>query len=270
MDNAGEVLQGAPKYAGPDDAIPHAELFEAVPFTRGEKLVQLMGIVLNVVACLAGAAFVVRHIELLVSGWPYVLLAIAVATYLADLASGVLHWTFDTWFDETRTSFRRMVVMVREHHIYPQRIFRYGLREELGVMSWFSLMVTASLLTVVLVRIGGTSAFDLALVVGALAFSLEISFSLEFHKIGHRFHPGRMVRALQTAGLILSPEHHMRHHSREHDNHYCLINGIADKTLGRLGFFRGLERACSVLTGAVPRADDRAWRRRFGRWVGPA
>ena len=57
----------------------------------------------------------------------------------------------------------------------------------------------------------------------------------------------------------------MRHHSGRHDENYSLITGIADRTLGRLGAFRALERCITAMTGAVPRASDRDWAMRYGR-----
>ena len=93
----------------------------------------------------------------------------------------------------------------------------------------------------------------------------EIVFMLEFHKFGHRMRRGRTVRVLQRAGLLLSPEFHLRHHSGAHDQNYCLITGAADRTLGRLGLFRGLERVITAVTGAQPSADDLEWCRRYGR-----
>jgi ubiquitin-conjugating enzyme E2 variant len=91
---------------------------------------------------------------------------------------------------------------------------------------------------------------------------------LEFHKCGHRVRGVRAVRALQRLHLLLSPEHHLRHHSGRHDRNYCLITGIADRTLGRLGAFRGLERLISAASGAVPRQNDEVWLRRYGRGLG--
>lgn len=46
---------------------------------------------------------------------------------------------------------------------------------------------------------------------------------------------------LQRCGLLLLVSHYSRHHLGNHDRNYCLINGWADRSLGRLGLFRGLE-----------------------------
>jgi ubiquitin-conjugating enzyme E2 variant len=80
----------------------------------------------------------------------------------------------------------------------------------------------------------------------------------EYHKWGHRQRRRPVARLAQRCGLLLSPDHHLRHHRGAHDSHYCLINGMADRTLGCLGLFRGLERVITAVTGAEPRAEDHA------------
>jgi ubiquitin-conjugating enzyme E2 variant len=75
------------------------------------------------------------------------------------------------------------------------------------------------------------------------------------------------VRLLQMSGLLLSMPHHIRHHSGNHDVNYCIVNGWADRTLGRLGLFRGLEWLVARFAGAVPQENDHDWLRRFGRAV---
>ncbi len=72
---------------------------------------------------------------------------------------------------------------------------------------------------------------------------------------------------MQRSGLLLSNRHHMQHHGGNHDFNYCIVNGWADRTLGRLGLFRGLEWVVERTTGAKPQRDDHEWLRRFGRQV---
>ena len=101
----------------------------------------------------------------------------------------------------------------------------------------------------------------------AVVFDLLLVSMLEFHKCGHRARNPRWIRLLQRSGLLLSVPHHIRHHSGNHDVNYCIINGWADRTLGRLGLFRALEWAIARSSGAVPQSNDHEWLRRFGRKV---
>ncbi|TCO15712.1 TMEM189-like protein [Kribbella steppae] len=262
-------IGAAPKFVGPNESAPGAELFDPPPFRPGEIVSHIVGGLLNAAVCAIGLIHALRYADLSWTHTAWALCALVTATYLADLASGILHWMFDTWFDETRGAVRRMVLLVREHHIYPQRIFRYGLKQEFGLMSWFGLLGASPAIAASILGAGLPSDVRFALAIAGASYSIELAFSLELHKIGHIFKPGRTIKALQFAHLILSPEHHMKHHSREHDNNYCLVNGWADATLGRIGLFRTLEQIVSTATQARPRENDRRWRLRFGRWVEP-
>ena len=76
-------------------------------------------------------------------------------------------------------------------------------------------------------------------VLAAVVFSVLLVTMLEFHKCGHRARQPRWVRLLQKSGLLLSVTTTSGTTSGNHDYNYCLINGWADRTLGRLGLFRG-------------------------------
>lgn len=247
-------------------ALDEAPLDYAIgPLSAADRVLHVLGGSCNAVVTLWALAFLVAHAGVVADRWLFALAGVAVGTYVADLVSGLLHWAFDTWFHEDQPVVRRMVLLVREHHTHPDRIFRYHFRQDAGMLSWFALVVTAPVAWSAVTPGGAPGGVRVMLAVAAVTMSVEIVTMFEFHKCGHRVHRGELVRALQRFHLLLSPEHHLRHHSGRHDRNYCLITGVADRTLGRLGLFRALERVISALTGAVPRENDRAWRRRFGR-----
>jgi len=257
-----------PKWAIPPKG--DGDEFQTDPFSRGEIAVHVAGALLNGVPTLAMIALLAGHLDALAAAWPWTLAMILAGLYAADFVSGLLHWAFDTWFNERNNSVRRMVLLVREHHIYPGRIFSYGIWYEAGVLSWFALVLSWPLFTLTLMPGLLPAPERYSPAVAGVTVSLCVVFMLEFHKVGHRVRRGRLVRLLQRSRLLLSAEHHLRHHAREHDGYYCLINGWADLTLGSLGIFRALERILSAVTGAIPRENDREWRRRYGRYVRPA
>jgi len=246
-----------------------SEFFQFLPFKRSEIATHVAGGMLNATACGFAGRALLKDRHSLRRRWPSTVLAVAAGIYSADVVSGLLHWAFDTWFDQTNTAFQRIIRIVREHHIYPQKIFNYAAHEEVGLMSWFGLLGFVPVCLSYITRTKPERTVAPTVLTASLVYSLSITFSLELHKQGHQFQPGRLCRALQASHVILSPELHMKHHAREHDAYYCIVNGLGDLTLGRLGLFRFLESAITALTGVKPRENDRQWRRRFGRWVAP-
>ena len=250
---------------------PPGDPFAVEPYTPREVRVHLLGAALNALVWLAAVAWLAAAWRQAAPSLLGVALAILAGLYAADLLSGLLHWAFDTWFDDGLGFIRRMVLQVREHHIHPGRIFKIHFTQDAGTLSWIALLLVAPWLAAAWLAgpaPGAASgaarglAYPLA---AAVVFDPLLVFMLEFHKCGHRPCGPAWVRALQRLGLVLPVRHHLTHHSGNHDVNYCLINGWADRTLGRLGLFRGLERLIQRHTGAVPQRDDEEWFRRFGR-----
>lgn len=79
----------------------------------------------------------------------------------------------------------------------------------------------------------------LVLLFGALFGSLVPTIHAWAH---HPRHPSRVVRLLQSAGLLLSPREHARHHRGEGSEYrsYALLNGWSNTLLDR--FFSGPPR----------------------------
>lgn len=265
---AADRVMSLPKWTPAGVHIPEGNAFDAGPFGRSEVALHVVGGVLNVAVTTRGVSFLAANFESSWPAWPWYVVGVGAGMYTADLASGVLHWTFDTWFDENVRLAHRMILIVREHHVYPQLIFKYPVSQEVGLMSWFGLLGSAPVVLLVTRRAMRPSV-GVAAILGVLTFDVLVTLSLELHKFGHTFTPGPTLRTLQKLGLVLSAKQHMRHHAGEHDSHYCIVNGWADATLGRLGFFRMLEALAGSITGSAPRANDRVWRRRYGRWVSP-
>ena len=73
----------------------------------------------------------------------------------------------------------------------------------------------------------------------------------QFHKWAHTKNPASWVRLLQRANLILSPEHHVVHHTSPRDKYYCITVGWMNPVLDKIQFFRFCEAA---ITRIHPRA----------------
>ncbi len=224
---------------------------------------QVVGAVANAGCVLAGGVWLAAHWQTAAPAWYFIVVAVACGMYLADLISGLLHWAFDTWFDETVGSIHRMVITVREHHLYPNRVHEFSFAEHAGPLSWLALLATGPWILLAVLA-PGASALRFYLVCTLAVTSILVVLMFETHKCGHlKAAAPRWMRLLQTTHLLLPHTHHMQHHSGNHDRNYCLINGFADLTLGNLGLWRGLEKVISKLTGAVPQKNDHEWLRRY-------
>jgi ubiquitin-conjugating enzyme E2 variant len=77
-----------------------------------------------------------------------------------------------------------------------------------------------------------------------IAYTVLFAFCTnQFHKWAHTKEPAAWIRALQRAGLILSPEHHAVHHASPQDKYYCITVGWMNPLLERIRFFRACEAA---------------------------
>jgi plasmanylethanolamine desaturase len=172
----------------------------------------------------------------------------------ADLLSGLVHWTFDTWGSErTPVIGPRYVRPFREHHRDPSGMTQHGFLETNGASCTAALPALACAACMPLTSSGAVFV-DAALLFTALGALL----TNQCHKWAHmrRKDLAAAVRLAQRLRLILRAEQHLRHHARPFDSHYCTAAGWLNGPLHAIGLFRALERCITSLTGAPPRADE--------------
>jgi plasmanylethanolamine desaturase len=174
---------------------------------------------------------------------------------LADLLSGVIHWTGDTFFAEDSPIIGRAFIRpFREHHRDPLAITRHGFLEVNGnnCLALLLLLVPTWWLGAP-GRPGGPVPW-LGFQATALCFALVTFATNEFHKWAHLpGPPPRAVAWLQRWNLVLAPAHHQGHHRPPHRRAYCVTAGWLNPMLDALEVFARCERIVRRLERALAR-----------------
>jgi Lipid desaturase domain len=186
-------------------------------------------------------------------------LAIVLGYFLADVASGLVHWATDTWFSEKQ--FGRLIAIAREHHTHPAHILGYRFIENSTLGSAPSALFIGPL--AIVVALFPRSAFLYAVMIVLFLISLTLLWGTSLHNIGHRKAKSPVIKVAQKLRLFITPAYHHVHHSGDQTTRYCTVNGWANPLLDRIGFWRGLERLISATTGAVAREDDVRWQSHY-------
>ena len=164
------------------------------------------------------------------------LFASVLAGYLAaDFGTGFVHWFGDTvGSPQWPLVGKEWIGPFRAHHVDPKDITRHGVAELNGTNAMFAYPALA-----LATYYAPGSPYLCTAVASAMFFALVTN---QLHQWAHADSPPRLVRALQRARLILSPEHHQIHHTYPHTDAYCITTGWMNPILDKLRFFRALEK----------------------------
>jgi len=157
---------------------------------------------------------------------------LALGFFAADVASGLVHWFCDTYFDP-RTPLLGMIFIApfREHHVDPGALARHGFFERNGN----NCLVSLPLLLTAIWRLEPSAVTRAAEVVAAgffVAASLTLCVTNQIHAWAHGSHAPRPIRVLQRAGILITPERHARHHRG--DRAYAVVSGWSNALLDRM------------------------------------
>ena len=179
---------------------------------------------------------------------PTALLAGLVA---ADLASGLVHWFADRYFDPATPVVGPLLIEpFREHHRHPEAMARHGFLE----LSGNNALATLPLAGLVLYAgPPGTGVALQALHAFVAILALALFATNLFHAWAHHPQPPRLAVRLQRARLVLTPATHARHHRGGHDQSYCVTGGWLNPMLDRLQVFARLERGLARIGVGRPR-----------------
>ena len=178
-----------------------------------------------------------------------------IGAFGADLVSGIVHWTADTWGRETLPVIgRRLLRPFRVHHVNPDDFTRRGFLDVNGDVAIIVVFFLLAGLFLPLDQPWGRISE-----VFLFAFCLVGLPTNQVHQWAHMRKPPRLACFLQRAGVILSRADHSRHHVAPFAQHYCIATGWCNRALTAIDFFPRLERLITALTGLAPRDDDHAF-----------
>jgi ubiquitin-conjugating enzyme E2 variant len=219
------------------------------------RALEVLSIVAAVTLFAANIAYVFTG-GLLLHWWsPPVIVAAALA---ADVASGLVHWTADTWFSERMPVIgRRFLHPFRVHHVNPADFLRRDVIDCNGDVAMLNVPILAAALVLPETVAGGALSLALA---SFAAVSLPTN---QVHQWAHMPSPPHAVRWLQRRGIILSGESHSRHHEEPYVTNYCIATGWCNRWLTAIGFFPACERFVTRATGLEPRADEQSFAERW-------
>ena len=233
-------------------AAPQPTTAAAPPaLAAGSRASQAIELASLVAAAIALALLIVRLGPAVGLAWwlPIVVLAAGV---VADLMSGVVHWVADTWGHESWPVIGpRLLRPFRVHHVNPADMLGRGFVDLNGDVALLALPLLATAWLLPTESRAGLAA--------ATFFTAWAAWALptnQVHQWAHMVRPPRAVRWLQRARVVLPPAAHRVHHASPYATHYCITTGWNNAWTARIGFFTGLERVVTRLTGLVPRADE--------------
>jgi len=218
--------------------------------------------VIEVISLIAAGELVVANVaHVFVAGFllhwwsPFVIVAAGLG---ADLVSGIVHWTADTWFSETMPVLgRRFLRPFRVHHVNPDDFLKRDFVDCNGDVAMLNIPILMAALAIPETTLGGAVSLALA------TFSLVSLPTNQVHQWAHMPSPPAFVRWLQRHGVILSAEAHGRHHRSPYVANYCIATGWCNRWLTAIDFFPTCERLITRVAGLRPRSDENTFSERW-------
>ena len=175
----------------------------------------------------------------------------------ADLVSGLVHWTADTWFSESMPvlgrRFLRPSVCITST---PMTSCAADFIDCNGDVAMLNTPILVAALVMPDDRRG----------CGAVAGVDDVCRDLAADESGPSVGAHAVAAAARslasTLGVILSGDDHARHHEEPFVANYCIATGWCNRWLSAVGFFPACERLITR-SGLEPRADERTFQERW-------
>lgn len=171
---------------------------------------------------------------------------------LADLGSGVLHWSVDNYGNGRTPIMGSIIAAFQGHHSAPWTITERGFCNNV-----YKLCVPFGIPTVGLISLLAGPTNPLVSLFFTIFCTMEI-MSQEFHKWSHmtKSQASPLINNLQKLGITIGRKPHALHHLEPFDGNYCIISGFCNDFLDRHGIFRRMEHIVWKLNGV----ESNAWK----------
>ena len=177
-------------------------------------------------------------------------ITIATSWVMADLGSGILHWSVDNYGNGRTPIMGNIIAAFQGHHAAPWTITKRGFCNNI-----YKLCVPFGIPTVALITVLAHNPF--VSLFTAVFCGMEI-LSQEFHKWSHmtKGQVSPQINWLQEAGITIGRKPHALHHMAPYEGNYCIISGVCNDFLDQSGFFRWLEHMIYNWNGV----ESNAWK----------
>jgi lathosterol oxidase len=181
--------------------------------------------------------------------WIEVSLGLLGGFIAADLLSGLIHWFCDNHFSPTTPWIGPAIIApFRDHHTDLQSIVRNDFFER----------NLSNVLAAILPLFVGLTWENPTLIVFSLSLSFFIAATNQIHYWTHTKDLPSIVRWLQKSRIILSPDHHAKHHASGREA-YCITNGFLDRLIDRFRLFDLTYRLAPIIVISMAGIGLIAW-----------
>ncbi|XP_076812052.1 plasmanylethanolamine desaturase 1-like isoform X1 [Clavelina lepadiformis] len=224
-----------------------------LPYSKGKRIQELLSISIVLVLLAGHCVFIICNFK--AEFTIFILPCVFAGLLIADFESGFVHWFMDTYGSENTPILGETILAFRQHHRYPIAITYNTTIRTFGDPAASCLPQLLWSTWTIKHFIGDTFSYFLVLFVFAWC-GLQ-SWVNQIHQWSHT-HSKQIppvAQLLQKVGLILSKQHHHKHHISPHTCDYCVVSGIMDGPLEALQFWRRMENLIEYLTSVKPRSE---------------
>jgi len=173
------------------------------------------------------------------------LATLATSWVLADLGSGILHWSVDNYGNGRTPIVGGIIAAFQGHHTA-----QWTITERAFCNNVYKLCIPFGIPTVALISLLAGPSHPMISFFFTIFCGMEI-LSQEFHKWSHmtvsQLNP--VILGMQNAGLTIGRSPHAKHHIAPFMGNYCIVSGFCNEVLDKSGFFRKLERVIYSMNG---------------------